>query len=251
MIDLGGRIALVTGGARGIGRAAALRLADCGASVAVGYRQDVDEAEQVVASITESSGTAVALGGDLRSREEVRQMVNDTVDAFGRLDILVNVAGVGIWQDVLKVSDEEWEYQFDVNSKGTFMACQEAARAMVAGGRGGKIVNVTSISAQIVDSRLVPYCASKAAADMITRGLAVALGPYGINVNAVAPGTIPTDFNSANLRDDDVRAALIRRTPLGRLGDPKDISGAIAFLASDAADWVTGAIVVVDGGFIL
>jgi NAD(P)-dependent dehydrogenase (short-subunit alcohol dehydrogenase family) len=251
MIDLSGRVALVTGGARGIGRAVAVRLGTCGASVVVGYRERADAAQAVALEIAAANGSAVAEGGDVRRREDMKRLIAGTLAEFGRLDILVNAAGVAIWEDVFEVNDDQWDYQLDVNAKGTFIACQEAARAMVDAGTNGAIVNVTSISGRIADPRLVAYCASKGAAEMLTRVLAAAFAPYGIRVNAVAPGTVPTEMNVENLADDALRDSLVKATPLGRLGVPEDISGAVAFLASDAARWVTGATIVVDGGFMV
>ncbi len=250
MLELTGRVALVTGASRGIGREVALTLARQGARVAVGHRDQAEEAEAVVAAITAGGGTAVAVAADVSDRAQVQAMLDATLAAFGRLDVLVNVAGVAIWNDVLEVTDQEFDAQFATNVKGIFLTAQEAARRMIPQGKG-KIVNVTSVSGFVVDTRLVPYCASKAAAEMLTRSLAAALAPFNISVNAVAPGTVPTDMNRENLARPGLRDALVAQTPFGRLGRPQDIAGAVAFLASDAADYMAGATLVVDGGYSL
>jgi NAD(P)-dependent dehydrogenase (short-subunit alcohol dehydrogenase family) len=251
LADLTGRVALVTGASSGIGRAGALALGRAGAQVVVGYyTAHRDEAERVAGAIRDSGGSALALAGDIRRREDVRRLVSGAIQEFGRLDILVNSAGVARWQNVLDVTDEDWDWQHAVNARGMFMACQEAAREMRKIGKG-KIINITSITAQKADPLLVAYGASKGAAEMLTRGLAAALGPYNITVNAVAPGTTTTAMNEAVLRDQQRWEMLAARTPLGRLGVPDDIAGAITFLASDAADYITGATLVVDGGALI
>lgn len=250
MFELTGHSALVTGASQGIGRGIALTLARQGVHVAVGHRRQPAEAEAVVAEIAAFGGTALAVAGDVSDRAQVQAMLDGTVAAFGKLDILVNVAGIAIWKDVLEVTDEEFDAQFATNVRGLFITSQEAARRMIPQGKG-KIINVTSVSGFVADTRLVPYCASKAAAEMLTRSLAAALAPFNISVNAVAPGTVPTDMNRENLATPGLRDSLIARTPFGRLGRPEDVAGAVAFLASDDADYMAGASLVVDGGFSL
>ncbi|MEX2236155.1 MAG: glucose 1-dehydrogenase [Dehalococcoidia bacterium] len=249
MSDLRGLVALVTGGSRGIGAAASVALARAGASVVVGYHTDRASAETVVRTITGESLKAVSAQGDVGGLDGPRELVAAAVENFGRLDIAVNCAGLGIWRDFLEISAEEWDRQFAVNARGMFLVCQEAAREMMKQGKG-KIINVTSITGQRADPELLAYSASKAAAEMLTRGLAVALGPHNITVNAVLPGTTATDMNRANLARPGVRSMLESRTPLGRLGAPDDMAGLIAFLASAEADYMNGACVVVDGGFL-
>lgn len=249
MRRLDGRIALVTGGSRGIGRATAVALGEAGASVAVVYRERVVDAERVVGEIEAGGGTAVALACDVRRRDEVNGAVAATRERLGGLDILVNAAGAAMWRDSLEVSEEEYDLQFDVNAKAIFLTSQAAAPALREAGRG-RIINITSISAQIGDPQLVAYGASKAAADMLTRGFAAALGPHGITVNSVAPGTVPTDLNAHRL-DEALRAEIIGDTPLRRLGTPQDIASVVVFLASDDAAFITGTTLVIDGGFLL
>jgi NAD(P)-dependent dehydrogenase (short-subunit alcohol dehydrogenase family) len=248
--DLTGRVAIVTGASRGIGRGVAVALAAHGARVAVCYLNGQSEAEGVVAEITTAGGTAMAVSGDVSQRSHVTAMLDAVIASFGRLDILVNVAGIAIWSDVLDATEADFDIQFATNVKGVFLTSQEAARRMIPMGKG-KIINVTSVSATVVDTQLVPYCASKAAEEMLTKGLAAALAPHNIAVNSVAPGTVPTEMNRSNLERPGLRDALISETPFGRLGRPADVAGAVVFLASDAADYMVGATLVVDGGYSL
>ena len=172
-----------------------------------------------------------------------------TLEAWGGLDILVNVAGVAVFGDFLAATEEDWDRQMDVNAKGVFLASQAAARRMREAG-GGRIIIVSSISGGRADPGLVPYCASKGAANMLTKAMAVALAPYDITVNAVLPGTVETDMNAANLAQPKVRGAILAGTPLRRLGRPEDVVGAVLYLCSDEAAWTTGSLIVVDGGYM-
>jgi NAD(P)-dependent dehydrogenase (short-subunit alcohol dehydrogenase family) len=221
-----------------------------GASVGVVHaRSTATEAEGVVAQIESAGGSGIAIRADVRCRDDVRRAVATTVDEFGHMDILVNSAGVARWQNFLDVSDRDWDEQLDVNAKGVFITCQEAARQMATRGHG-RIVNVTSITAQKADPLLVAYGASKGAAEMLTRGLASALAPYNITVNSVAPGTTTTPMNEEALKDDVRRNSILSGIPLGRLAVPADIAGAVVFLASDLAGYINGATLVVDGGML-
>ncbi len=248
-MHLTGKVALVTGGSRGMGRAVCLGLAREGARVAVGYVQRADAAQEVVARIRASAGEAIAVHGDVSRRRDAEALVAGVLDAYGSLDILVNVAGVAVFGDFFAATEEDWDRQMDVNAKGVFLAGQAAARRMRDAG-GGRIVIVGSISGDRADAALVPYCASKGAANMLTKAMAVALAPYNIRVNAVLPGTVETDMNAANLARPEVRRAILASTPLRRLGRPEDVVGAVLYLCSDEAAWVTGSSIVADGGFL-
>lgn len=244
-----GRVALVTGASRGIGRAVALALADEGACVAIAYREGLAEATEVAQRIERKGGTAMLVACDVRSASSVDRVIKQTDSWFGRLDILVNAAGVALWLDALEASEDQYDLQFATNVKGVFLLSQAAARVMRNAGKG-RIITVTSLSARVVDPELVVYGASKAAAEMLIRGLAAALGPYNITVNAVAPGTIPTDMNARRLADPERRQALVESTALRRLGSPENVASAVVFLASDEAAYITGATIDVNGGFL-
>lgn len=246
---LKGKVALVTGGSRGMGRAICLGLAREGARVVVNYLQRADAAEEVVARIRGGGRKAIAAPGDVSRRRDAEALMAGTLEAWGGLDILVNVAGVAVFGDFLAATEEDWDRQMDVNAKGVFLASQAAARRMREAG-GGRIIIVSSISGGRGDPGLVPYCASKGAANMLTKAMAVALAPYDITVNAVLPGTVESDMNAANLAQPKVRGAILAGTPLRRLGRPEDVVGAVLYLCSDEAAWTTGSLIVVDGGFV-
>ena len=245
---LRGKVALVTGGSRGMGRAVCLGLAREGARVVVNYLQRAEAAQEVVARIRGGGGEATAVQGDVSRRRDAEALVAGTLEACGGLDILVNVAGVAVFGDFLSATEEDWDRQMGVNAKGVFLTSQAAARRMREAG-GGRIVIVSSISGDRADPGLVPYCASKGAANVLTKAMAVALAPYNITVNAVLPGAVETDMNAANLARPEVRGAILAGTPLRRLGRPEDVVGAVLYLCSDEAAWTTGSLIVVDGGF--
>ncbi|HPD31756.1 MAG TPA: SDR family oxidoreductase [Phycisphaerae bacterium] len=244
-----GKVVIVTGGARGIGRAIVESFAREGAKVGIGHSgRSEDAAQQIIRNI--GKDRAVSLPGDVADAGAVKAILDKTISTFGRLDILVNNAGICPFRDVLDVTVEEFDRVQAVNTRSIFLMSQGAARFMKDHG-GGVIVNITSISGErFTDPQQLAYCTSKAAANMLTRGLAVTLAPYGIRVNAVLPGTIPTDINQDVLARPGVADAIIRQTPLKCLGECSDVAAATLFLAGDEAKWITGTLMVVDGGVI-
>lgn len=253
-LQLRGRVALVTGGARGIGRGIALTLAAEGAAVAVNYRERADAAEEVAAGIRAAGGEAVALPGDVGQYTEAERLVAATLACFGRIDILVNNAGVVTRHPILEVPLAEWDRVVRTNLYGCFHCSRLVGRHMVERGGGGKIVSISSIHGRVAKANMGPYCATKAAIDMFSKQLAVELAPHRVNVNVVASGTILTEINlplyqSQRPEDVEKRTAVLHRVPWGEIGQPEDIGRAVAFLASDAARYITGAVLYVDGGY--
>lgn len=245
------KVAIVTGGSRGIGRAISLGLAREGAKVVVNYASNEAAALEVVNLIRDSGGEAIACRAHVGKKADAETLARTAVDKFGRIDILVNNAGVAAFIDFFETTEEDWDWHQTTNCKGVFLVSQAVAREMVKTG-GGRIVNVTSISGEKATNPLqVAYCTSKGGANMLTRIMALALAPYNITVNAVLPGTIETDINRDILADDSVREAIIEKTPLKCLGVPEDVVGAVILFASDESKWTTGALLAVDGGFIL
>jgi NAD(P)-dependent dehydrogenase (short-subunit alcohol dehydrogenase family) len=245
---LAGDVAVVTGGSQGIGRVVAERLAGEGAAVAVLARTEANVRE-VADAIAERGGQAVGLPCDVTDRAQVRSALAAVVERFGTLTILVNHAGLFRDAPFLDIPDEMWLQLLGVNLTGMFIVAQEAAREMVRLGVRGRIVNMSSAAAHIAHSGQTVYAVTKAGIEALTRGMAFDLAPYGIIVNAVAPGTIETSFSVGNLSAEAV-AERERRIPLGRLGDPAEVASVIAMLASPDASYVTGVVVPIDGGLI-
>jgi 3-oxoacyl-[acyl-carrier protein] reductase len=239
---LDGKVALVTGGSRGIGAAIARRLAQDGAKVAVNYSSSKQAAEAVVRTIKEDGGEAVLAPGDVSAKDGPAKIAAAARDAFGRIDILVNNAGV---LDIATLGDatpEHFEKVFAVNVFGVAAMTRAAAPHLPDGGR---VIHTSSIGARAAIPGLSAYIASKAAVDALTRSFAAELGPRGITVNAVAPGTTDTDML---IRDPKFLEEAVAKTPLGRVGRPADIAGTVAFLASADAAWVTGQVIDTSGG---
>jgi L-rhamnose 1-dehydrogenase len=248
-MQLNGEVALVTGAARGIGRAIAVRLASEGACVAINYPPGEEEHARVTRDLVhDAGGTGDIWDADIGDVDAAQALVRRVVGRFDRLDVLVNNAGICPFADVLEITPELWQRVHDVNLKGAFFCAQEAARAMVERGIRGRIVNISSISAWVGGIRQLHYCTTKAGISSMTRSLALAFGPDGIRTNAVLPGTIETDINRAFLQDPENRRYLESRTPLRRLGRPEDIAGPVLFLVSRDSAYINGAELLADGG---
>ena len=245
--DLRGQVALVTGASRGIGRDLALALASAGANVVATARRPED-VEPLLAELDAFDVEALALPLDVRHHDEIDAAVATTVERFGKLDVLVNNAGVGTNQDALAVTADEWDELMAVNLRGVFFMCQGAGRHMVERGYG-RIVNVSSQAGQVGIVRHAAYCASKGGVEQLTRVLALEWGPRGVTVNAVAPTFIRTPGTADRLDDPAFLADVLARIPVGRVGEPMDVAGPVIFLASPAASLVNGAILTVDGGW--
>jgi len=251
--DLHGKTAVVTGGALGIGAACATRLAELGARVAI-LDTDVAHAEATAEGIREGGDTAQRFRCDLSDVASIDHAIRGTVEAFGSIDIVVNNAGLFPIMPALELTERVWDRVLDVNLKGAFFCSQFAARRMVQQGTGGTIVNIASIDAFHPSGALAHYDSSKGGLVMLTRALAKELAPHRIRVNAIAPGAIETPGAAKSMDDmggDAVRAAFLDRIPLHRMGTPDDIARVVAFFVSDAADYVTGSTLVVDGGYLV
>ena len=244
---LDGRVALVTGASRGVGKGIALELARAGCRVAVNYQSSPALAEATVAEIRTMGGEAFSIKGDVGNASDVREMISGVVSRFRGLDLLVNNAGVQTWKPFLEVSETEWDQVINTNLKGCFLCSQTAALYMKDHG-GGTIVNIGSGCNKLPFPNLVAYTASKGGIEMLTKVAAVELGRYGIRVNCIAPGLVRTDFARALWENPAYLAGHNARAPLGRIGEPDDIAGAAVFLASKASAFMTGQTIVVDGG---
>lgn len=243
---LEGKVALVTGASRGIGRAIALRLALDGAAVVVNYAGNAAAAREVIAAVEECDGRAVAEQGDVGKVADVERLFDATIDHFGKLDILVNNAGILFNKPVAAVTEDEFDRIFAVNVKGTFFACQQAARRMADGGR---IINFSSSTTVMMLPTYASYVATKGAVEQLSHILAKELGPRDITVNVISPGPVDTEMFSQGKTEAD-KQRFGQMAALGRLGQPEDIADVVAFLASNDARWITGQNIRANGGII-
>ncbi len=244
-----GRCALITGASSGLGAHFARLLAAQGARVALAARR-LDRLEALARDIKAAGGTALAVACDVTDEASVVDAVARAAAGLGTLDVLVNNSGVTGRKPFLEASGEEWDSVLDTNLRGAFLMCREFARAAIAAGQGGRIVNVASILGLRTIKGVVPYSASKAGLCHMTAALAMELGPRGITVNALAPGYVETDLNRAFLQGP-AGTRIAGRVPLGRLGQPEDLDGALLLLASDAGRFITGVVLPVDGGHVV
>lgn len=244
------KVALVTGGSRGIGEAIVYRLAEEGADVIINYHSDSSQeaAEHVAAKVRDMGRRALTIKADIGKSEYVNKMFDQVEAEFGTVDILVNNAGIAPFESFMQVSEETWDRTYATNVKSIFLCSQRVAKGMIAR-RSGKIVNVLSTASLVVTSPVIPhYQSSKAAAHMLTKGMAIELGPYNINVNAVGPSTVDTDMCTDYLADPRIREQEVQANPMKRLGTAKQIGDAVVFLASEEAMQVNGHLLMVDGG---
>ena len=244
--NLTGKVALVTGASRGIGRAIALRLAADGAAVVVNYAGGTGPAQDTVGQIEKAGGKAVAVQADVSKLTDITRLFDATFEHFGRLDVLVNNAGVMFTQPVAGVGEEGFDRLFAVNVKGTFFCCQQAARRM---NNGGRIVNFSSSTTALMLPGYAAYVATKGAVEQLSHVLAKELGPKGITVNVVSPGPTDTELFSEG-KTEEQKQGFAKMAALGRLGTPADIAAAVAMLVGPDAGWVTGQNVRVNGGLI-
>jgi NAD(P)-dependent dehydrogenase (short-subunit alcohol dehydrogenase family) len=248
LFNLSGKVGIVTGGSRGIGRTLALALADAGADVAVAAAHPMDLAEEVAEEIKKKEKTSLAVRVDVSNKREVQDMVSKVIKQFGKIDILVNNAAINIFSPAEKLSLDDWNKVLSVDLTGVFLCSQAVGKIMMEQKRG-KIINVTSVGGMTGTYRkAIAYDSSKAGVINLTRSLAVEWGKYNINVNAIAPGLIETDLTRKRLEDREFYNYFLERVPLGKIGQPEDLVGIVIFLSSEASKWLTGQTIVMDGG---
>lgn len=242
------KVAIVTGGTRGIGRAIALKLADKGANIVINYRNSDKEAEELKAILEKKGVKVLTVKCDISNFEDSKDLMDKCKEVFGKIDILVNNAGITKDTLIMRMKEEDFDNVIDVNLKGTFN-CAKHASAIMLKQRFGKIINMTSVVGIAGNAGQVNYAASKAGVIGLTKSLAKELGSRGITVNAVAPGFINTDMTAS--LSEKVKEEASKNIPLKRLGDPEDVANLVRFLASDAANYITGQVINVDGGMVM
>ena len=249
-MKLENKVAIVTGGSGGIGQGLCDRLAREGAKIVINYRSSEDEAKEVKKKVEQIGSEALIVQADLGKVDQIDNLVAKAIDHFGKIDILVNNAGLEKRADFWDVTEDDYDLVLDVNLKAVFFATQAVVKHFRETNNKGRIINISSVHEELPFPHFTSYCASKGGMKMITRNLAVELGPMGITVNNVAPGAIATPINQDLLDDPEQSQKVIKNIPLGRFGEPEDVAGIVAFLASDEAKYITGATFYVDGGLL-
>jgi glucose 1-dehydrogenase len=248
---LSGKVALVTGSSSGIGQAIAIRLGAEGAAVVVNYRGSAKGAEETRQQIEATGGKAVVVQGDVSVMNDIQKLIDAAWTQLGSCDVLVNNAGIEKGANFWEVSEEYYDTVLNVNLKGAFFMAQAFVKRLLEAKRPGRIINISSVHEDMAFPHFSTYCAAKGAMRMLTRNLAVELGPLGITINNIAPGAIATPINASLLEDKPKLDALLRNIPLGRMGKPEEVAGLAAFLASDEAAYVTGSTYTIDGGLLV
>lgn len=249
-MKLEGKVALVTGSSQGIGQAIALRLAADGADIVIDYRSHPEGAEETLTKVEATGRRGLIVKSDLGIVSDVRQMVTKGIQHFGKLDILVNNAGLEKNASFWEVTEADYDSVLNVNLKGVFFATQALVQHLIETKRPGKVINISSVHEELPFPHFTSYCTSKGGVKMMTRNLAIELGPLGITINNVAPGAIETPINKSLLNDPEKLSDLLKNIPLGRLGQTQDVASLVAFLASADADYITGTTFFVDGGLL-
>jgi NAD(P)-dependent dehydrogenase (short-subunit alcohol dehydrogenase family) len=248
-LSLTGKVAVVIGGTSGIGRACAQGFAEAGARAVVASSRRAAEVERTAAELESQGVATIRQVVDVIDKASLRHLRNAVVKEFGAVDILLNAAGRTKKIPSLELSEEDWDAILDCNLKGTFLACQVFGEQMAAQGRG-RIINIASLGSYVSLNEAVPYCVSKSGVAMLTKCLGAEWAPKGVNVNAIAPGYFLTPLSGPMLAIPERKARILARTPMQRIGEVEELKGAAIFLASDAASFVTGEILTVDGGFL-
>jgi 3-oxoacyl-[acyl-carrier protein] reductase len=247
-MHLDGKVALVTGASRGIGRAAAISLAQRGAKVVVNYAGNLAAAEETAALITQNGGQALIVKADVKNAAEVEDLVKQTLAAYGRIDILVNNAGITRDNLLMRLKEEDWDAVLDTNLKGIYYTTKAVSKIMIKQ-KSGKIINITSVVGLTGNAGQANYAAAKAGVIGFTKSMAKELASRGITVNAVAPGFIETDMTGG--LSEAVKSDMMAKIPLARLGSAEEVAAAIVFFASNEADYITGQTLTVDGGMVM
>ena len=249
-MQLENKVAVVTGASSGIGSAIALAFGNEGAAVAVDYRKHPNEAKEIVEHIEGFGGKAISVRADVSDPEDVKNLIRKAVEEFGRLDVMVNNAGMEEKMPFLDTPLDVWSKSIAVNLTGAWLGCQEAAKQMVFQGGPGRIINVSSVHEERPMPTNAPYCAAKGGLRMLMRTIAVELAPHNVTVNNVAPGAIDTPMDAPLKKDPDQMQELLSEIPLRRMGQPEEVAALVVYLASDAASYVTGSTFVIDGGML-
>ncbi|HLC60687.1 MAG TPA: 3-oxoacyl-ACP reductase family protein [Candidatus Nanoarchaeia archaeon] len=249
MKKLEGKVAIVTGSDRGIGRGIALSLAKEGCRIVVNSHKNVREGNGVVSEVKNLGSDAIFVVADVSNERHVRNLVEKAIKKFGKLDILVNNAGILVMGTILTLTEKDWNRQLDVNLKGVFLCTKYAVQQMVKRGKGGRVINISSIAGLVGFPGISAYCASKGGVTELTREAALDFAQYGVTVNAINPGVIQTDMTKKMIEDAATKKNFLENTPVGRVGKPEDIGNAALFLALDESSFITGHNLVVDGGW--
>jgi glucose 1-dehydrogenase len=248
--ELQGKVAIVTGGNTGIGKAVVLALAEQGASVVIDYVSNPQATEDLERKIADLGEAATAVEADVSKIEDLQRMIDSAVSAYGRLDVMVNNAGIETRTSVLDTTEAQYEKVLDINLKSAFFGTQLAAKQMIAQGGGGRIINMTSVHEDWPMAGNTAYCLSKGGMRMLTRTAGVELGPHNICVVGVGPGAVDTPINAQTVANPAALAALNKSIPLGRLAEPEEIASVVAFLAGPGAGYITGTTIFTDGGIM-